>query len=567
MKLLNILGISFALFFTTLGNASPQYTQPVPLQQLVKSPVGEVRGKDIVLPIITWGGDITTIYANGSAKNTQANSLFNSYGLSFKLSRNDDFSQQVENFVKGKSPYLRGTLGMINAATDILSKNAKTAPVIIYQLTWSAGGDALVVKPGIKTVKDLRGKTIALQAYGPHVDYMMTLLADAGLKPSDVNIKWLPDLTGTDNSPMAAMYEQDIDAVFVIIPDALALTSGGNVGNGAEDSVKGARILISTKTANRVISDVYAVRADYLKTNRPKVEAFVKAMSIASAEVNTLMNQSTKNENVYNKLLSVSADLLLDAPDAIADTQGLYADAQHLDINDNHKLFTDKSYPRNINKMNSEIQKSLKYLGLSSAKKQPQLANWDFVQLGADLNFSQKSRFDSAKVASVVARKQQQSALADGELFSFEVAFKPNQNAFDGALYGTEFDRVITLASTYGGAVITVEGHSDPLKYLRSKKNGESGIVLSRLKQSNKNISLSRAQNVKDGLVAYAKQKGVTLDASQFALVGHGFASPKTGLCGQDPCAPKNEVQWRSNMRVVFRIIQLEAEDDVFQPL
>ena len=567
MKLFNVIGISCLLAVSAFTHAAPTYIQPKPLTQVVKTSVGKVRGSEINLPIITWGGDIATIYANGSDKKTQKNSLFRAQGLNFKLSRNDDFSKQVENYIKGNTPYLRGTLGMINAASDVLANNPDTKPVIIHQLTWSAGGDALVVKKGIRSIKDLKGKTIALQAYGPHVDYMVTILADAGLKPSDVNLKWLPDLTGTDNSPMAALYEQNIDAVFVIIPDALALTSGGSVGNGAEDSVKGARILMSTKTANRVISDVYAVRADYLADNRAKVESFIKALYVASAEVKGLFNNPKSNQKKYDSLVSASADLLLDAPDAIADTEGLYLDAEHVDVNDNKRFFTDKSYPRNVEKMNNNIQKSLKHLGLSSSRNLPALADWNFTKLGAAQDFVQKSRFNSSKVASVVAKKQQQSALADGELFSFEVAFRPNQNAFDGSLYSNDFDRVIELASTYGGAVITVEGHSDPLKYLRSKKKGESGTILTRLKQSNKNISLSRAQSVREGLVDFAEQRDVTLDASQFAVIGHGFASPKTGMCGSDPCAPKNEAEWRSNMRVVFRVIQLEAEEDLFQPL
>ncbi len=567
MKLVKIIGVSCLLAIANLANAAPDYIEPAPLEQVVNVTTGKVRGTDVILPIITWGGDIATIHANGSHKNTQPGSIFRSHGLSFKLSRNDDFSKQVENYIKGKTPYLRGTLGMINAATDLLAKNPATKPVIVHQLTWSAGGDALVVKNGIRSVKDLKGKTLALQAYGPHVDYMVTLLADAGLKPKDVKIKWLPDLTGTDNSPMAALYENNIDAVFVIIPDALALTSGGNVGNGSEDSVKGARILMSTKTANRVIADVYAVRSDYLKENRSKVESFVKALNTASADLKKLVNNPASNKKQYNKLFSVSADLLLDSPDAVADTEGLYLDAEHLDINANKRFFTDKSYPRNVHNLNKEIQKSLKYLGLSSGKKYPGISDWNYSKLGADHNFVEKSRFNSSKVAAIVAKKQQQSALADGELFSFEVAFRPNQNEFDGSLYGDEFNRVIRLASTYGGAIITVEGHSDPLKYLRTKKKGESGTVLSKLKQSNKNISLSRAQSVRDGLVSFAQKKEVSLDASQFAVIGHGFGSPKTGMCGADPCAPKTESEWRSNMRVVFRIIQLEAEEELFQPL
>jgi hypothetical protein len=50
-------------------------------------------------------------------------------------------------------------------------------------------------------------------------------------------------------------------------------------------------------------------------------------------------------------------------------------------------------------------------------------------------------------------------------------------------------------------------------------------------------------------------------------VVGQGIEAPKSGVCGADPCAPQNEQQWRDNMRVQFRIIQVEAEAEVFQPL
>ena len=73
--------------------------------------------------------------------------------------------------------------------------------------------------------------------------------------------------------------KKSIDAVMCIIaPDGLMLTAGGKVGTGAEGSVKGAKILLTTKTASRVIADVYAVRKDYLDANRDKVQRFVHAL-------------------------------------------------------------------------------------------------------------------------------------------------------------------------------------------------------------------------------------------------------------------------------------------------
>jgi len=548
--------------------AKVNYTQVRPLQDFVQSSVGQVRSTSTIqVPIITWGGDIATIYANGNASYTKKGSLFDQAGLNLKLVREDSFPKQLEAYMSGKSPFIRCTMGMCAQASDLLNKDPRTKPVVIYQLTWSAGGDALVVKSNIKKTKDLKGKTIALQAYGPHVDYLSKVLQGAGLSLKDVKIKWLKDLTGSNSSPMAAFYEKGIDAAFVIIPDALALTSNGTVGTGSEDSVNGARILMSTKTANRIISDVYAVRSDYYKNNKSKVEAFVRALFKANEQTAQIMSANSSEKRT---LLKAAGKILLDAEQATADTQGLYLDAEFAGYAGNVKFFTNKNYPRNLTKLNKEIQGSLKKIGLLSRTSSMSYAKWDYSKLKKGLSktsTAQKKHFDTNKVASVVSRKQQQGTLEEGEIFSFEVFFQPNQNSFAADLYEDAFKRIIDLSSTYGGALITIEGHSDPMGYLRSKKKGSAQIVLNRIKQSTKNLSLSRAIAVRDAVMDFASQKGISLDASQFAVIGQGITNPKTGMCGSVPCAPKTENEWRSNMRVKFRIIQVEAEASVFSPL
>src|SRR4030095_11911255 len=103
---------------------------------------------------------------------------------------------------------------------------------------------------------------------------------------------------------------------------------------------------------------------------------------------------------------------------------------------------------------------------------------------------------------------------------------------FSPDLYAEAFKRVANLAATYGGAVITVEGHSDPLGYLQAKEDGAAPVVLGRTQQAAKNLSVSRAIGVRDSVIAFARQQGIGLDASQFAVVGHGIAMPKSGVCG-----------------------------------
>ncbi|MCI5221826.1 MAG: nitrate ABC transporter substrate-binding protein [Candidatus Electrothrix sp. AR4] len=559
--LVGLSGMSFAV----------QYVDAPPLTVVVTVQVQDVKdGETVQVPVITWGGDIATLLANGNSTVTEKNSIFSKKKLNLKLTRMDNFKQQVEAYIKGETPYLRGTMGMINMASEVLHRDPRTRPIIIYQMTWSDGGDCLVVKSGIRSAKDLKGKTVALQAYGPHVDYLAKLLRDAGLKMSDVTIKWVKDLTGTDNTPAEALYEKDIDAAMVIIPDGLMLTSNGSVGTGAEGSVKGAKIMLSTKSANRIIADVYAVRSDYFAAHKQEVQGFVHGLLLAEQETKTLFTNKKSRLADYKKTVTTAAEILLDSAAATADAEALYGDCEYVGFQGNVKFFTDTNWPRNLNRLTDEVQASFITGGLLSRKIPLQQADWNYDALRTGLSgidAVETPKFDTKAVAQVVAKKQTLGTLDEGELFSFEVFFKPNQNNFSADQYSDAFTKVVDLASTYGGAVITVEGHSDPMGYLRKVKKKETDIVLNRIKQAAKNLSTTRALAVRDSIMSYSSNKGVNLDTSQFTVLGHGIMQARTGMCGQLPCAPKTKEEWLSNMRVVFRIIQIEAEESAFIPL
>ncbi len=563
-----VLVLGSAIAIPVAAAPAVKFIEAPPLTQVAKSAVSACPAHDVLpLPMITWGGDIATVYANGNQADTARNSLFARSGLKVRLSREDVLSRQLDSYLACRSPFLRGTMGMLGQVAEVTDRDTRTKMVVIYQLTWSAGGDALVVKGAIRQPQDLRGKTIALQAYGPHIDYLAKILRDSGMSLKDVKVRWVKDLTGTAESPRAAFYRSEIDAALVIIPDALALTSGGKVGTGAEDSVKGARILLSTKTANRIISDVYAVRSDYLQAHRARVESLVRTLMLAEEELAILFKKKGTPE--YRAMISGAAKLLLDSAEAVQDTEAMYGDANFAGWRGNVAFFGDPKNPRGFATLGREIDEALIAAGLRAKNTAYTHARWDYNALKAGLSNTagvEAPRFDAPAVTQVITRRAQKDQLAEGQLFSFAVQFKPNQNTFSSAEYGGQFDRAINLAATYGGAVITVEGHADPLAYVRNKKQGESELVLGRIRQSAKNLSLTRANAVRDSVIQHAQQKGVRLDPSQFAVVGHGIDRPKSGLCGSDPCAPATEAQWLANMRVEFRIIQVEAEENVFKP-
>ncbi len=545
-----------------LRAGSVRYVDAKPLASVVTARRGPVKSGTLRLPLITWGADIATIAANGGRKTAKGSPLA-AEGLAVELFREDDFTEQLKKYITGGTPFLRGTLGMVNQAVELFAKDPALQPVVIYQLSWSTGGDTLTVRSSIKRPADLKGKTIVLQRYGPHVDYLDRILRDAGLRFSDVKVKWVsqltlpPEATNAAVDPASAMRaDPSVDAVMVISPDAFALTSGGKVGTGAEDSVKGAHILLSTKTASRVIADVYAVRKDYFDKHREEIEKLTHALLVGEE---WLATHRKKKDRGYTDTIRKAAGILLDSKQATADTEGLLGDCTFAGYPGNAAFFGTTEV-RNFSRMTTDIQDALKRLHLISRNYPLRQAEWDYGALAQGLENTKGvalPRFKTAAVERTLA-KRASSGTESGVLFEFEVHFKPNQSSFPTSQYGKDFERALGLASTYGGAIVEVVGHADPLGYLKQKKAGATKPVLDRIRQAAKNLSLSRSNGVRDSLLRYGKQKGYTLDPSQFAVAGYGFDKATYPV-------PKTKEQWLANMRVAFRIINVEAELSDFE--
>lgn len=520
-------------------------------------------GEALTLPVITWGADYVTHYANGGA-NPQPGSLIADFvPVPVTLERVDDFRAQVEAYLACDTPFLRGTQGMINLVSDVTEADPRTEMVAVWQHSYSNGGDVLVAGSGIASPADLAGKRIAVQAYGPHVYYMVRVLTDAGLSLEDVEVVWTTDLFGIDgDTPAGALLGGTADAAFVILPDALTLTSGGGTGTGAEGSVNGAEILLSTRSANRVISDVYVVRRDFYDANRPVVDGLVQALALGEE-----LLRADIADGAFD--YAAVAEFFLDDSGALADAEGLWLDAETVGISGQTR-FTDPQALRGWLSLNNEIQAAWLDLGLLQGTHGLEVIDTNWQTTAADLGLEiaeTVARFDAAEVERVVTQRAAQGTLEEGSLFSFEINFQPNQNTFPVDLYQEDFERVVELAATYGGAVITVEGHSDPLNYLRQRQDGATTVELRRIQQAARNLSITRATSVRDAILEVAGQMAQPMDPGQFATLGMGITTPKTGMCGSLPCAPETEDAWLSNMRVVFRIVGVEAESSVFVPL
>ena len=66
-------------------------------------------------------------------------------------------------------------------------------PRVYQQVDWSNGGDGIVVRETIKTVADLRGKTVVLAQNSPSHYFLLNMLVAGGVQPAEVKFKFTED--------------------------------------------------------------------------------------------------------------------------------------------------------------------------------------------------------------------------------------------------------------------------------------------------------------------------------------------------------------------------------------
>ncbi len=559
MKLFTPLKATAALATVLTIAASSAMAAGEPLDQVVNTGVRDCSmSTNVNMPIIAWGADAVTMEANGGALKTQSGSLLDKAGWKVTLSVKDNFKGQVEDFLSCKSPFLRGTLGMLTAAAPLTENDPRTEQVIFFKHSWSAG-DGIAAVAGINKVSDLKGKRVAVQAYGPHLDFLARILDDAGLSLKDVNLIWTNDLTGTSDSPAEVMARGDANVAAMILPDARILTSGGAVGTGAEGSIKGATILFSTMEATAVIGDYIAVRKDFFDANQDAIGKMVNALFQAEEDTRITMAGSGAEKS---RISTMIADTMLGGLPA-EEGAFLWMDAVTDGWPGNAKHFGSPKDPRRFEVLSGEVSKGLMDADMINLPYELATAEWDYNSLTDGLdNLSEReiAAFNAEAAASIVKTLRKTGQLDANTKIDFQVFFEPGTPNFPVHLYEEDFEEIIRLAATYSGAIITVEGHSDPLHFLKEEKRGAKNDELQAIRTSAKNLSMDRAQAVVTALNDYADSQDISLNTNQFTVDGVGITEPAFN-------PPTTKEEWRQNMRVKFRVLTTQAEATEFSPL
>jgi len=492
----------------------------------------EVRGSSAYKPMVdrtvrmalnVWAGWAPLIYANGGMK--AGKTWTDAQGKPFKvdLVLIDDPVQMRDAVAAGNVHVGWATLDMVPLFVEGLRRDSRTMPRIYQQVDFSNGGDGIVVREGVKSVSDLRGKTCVLAQNSPSQYFLMNTLLNGGVQPGEVTMKFTQDAFQA-----AAAFNADkrIACVVSWAPDIYNL-----------EKVPGNRMLVSTQTANKLIADVWWARADFAKDNPAIIEGLVRGIFDA---METLKADSAKTS--VAKLMADGYSI----PEA--DARSMLGDAHWTNVAENREFFMNQNNPSNFERTWNNAYFIYRRLGSVTDKAAfDQVMDFSVIQkLVAEPKYaSQKDEYQVQFVPTTASLVQAEK----NEILTKTVVvqFFPNSDDIEKTVTSPDgkatpydpnvpltLEEIGRLSGQYGAARVVIEGHTD------ASMRGQVDPA------AVKELSLRRANAVKQALL----RKFKTLQPNQFVTTGMGWDRPA------DSNDPQNGAK---NRRVEIKVYPLEA--------
>lgn len=454
-----------------------------------------------------WAGWLPVVAANHGTKANTDSIFFKKHGFKVEMVLMDDPVAARDAYAAGDVHTLWGTADMMVLFASELARDSRTALRIVQQIDWSNGGDGIVVRKTIRSVKDLKGKTIALAQNSPSEYYLTSLLLSAGMKPSDVKTKY----TATAFEAAAAFVsDTTIDATVTWAPDIYNIV----------DRVAGTKILSSTADANKLIADVYAVRADFARDHPAIIQGLVEGILEG-------MDAVKKNPEEACTWL---ADAFGMKP---ADVMGMRNDAHSTNAAENVQFFLNSSNPTNFERTWKSASYVYRELGRINAPVPfDQVMDFTYIQKAnaSGAFVAQKDESVATFTPSTAKKVNAEAAILTQTI---RINFFPNSsNPFEpardelgmvqaGRLYDANvtatMEQVGRLSGQFARATILIQGNTDDS--MRGKAP----------EKEVKSLSTERAEAIKRALIDKFK-----FDPNKFVIEGKGWDMPA------DPSDPHN---------------------------
>jgi len=460
--------------------------------------------RPLVVGINTWAGHAPGIVANGGLDAGNAQSVFKKqYGLDVKFILIEDPQAKLTAFIKGDIDIMWDTVDSWAREASTLAEQKISAKAFIQQ-DWSRGGDGIVSLKTIKSVEDLKGKTIATTRYTPSHWLLLYMLSQSGLTNDDKK-EIEKKLVFTAEAPLAAaaFKAKKVDAAVTWEPDLSGAVKA------REDE---AHVLVSTSAATNVIADCLVARQDLIDKSPAALRDFVHGWFDG---IDMIAKDPQGSWAVTAKALKLSPD----------DVSGMLSGLKLTPFADNALFFGltgagDHAQFRTL--FDTAFIVWRKQGVVSKAVDAKDYIDSRFVAALADKYQSQKVvepfRFDPKEAKNPAAR-----AIVNKQL---SIYFTPGSDEIMGGSFFT-LDSLGDTMIAFGNTFLRIEGNTDA--------KGSAKL--------NKTLSEKRADSVRAYLV-----KNFALPETRFQTIGHGAEKP---IAANDTEAGRQQNR-RTDIKVVL---------------
>jgi NitT/TauT family transport system substrate-binding protein len=456
--------------------------------------------------LVTWGGYGPGLYYNEGAAANENSRYFKDYGFKVDFVVENDLIAAMNAWMGGEYDVLVQTADAFPLYTAPNDINA-FKPKAFMQVDWSRGGDAVIVKRGIKSANDLKGKRIAVAVPSPAQTLLNSTLEAAGLKYSDVTI-----VKTSDNLKAAELFKsQDIDAAVVWSPDDIK----------SVESVPGSSILITTIQQSHIIADIMFASQETIDKKRNMIHGFYEGWMKATAEMNASKANHSKAAKYLGEINGLTAE----------DGLGMMSTVYWTGHGDNVNFFGLNSAYKGQKGQDLYEKMSKKFVETGDSPNEApswRSAIYTGAITAAEANLQgDKYAAEKSKVFAPTTK---------AEIMAPAIASKPISITFPSGKFELDENaktlidlQFADISKTFANVKVRVEGNTDNV--------GKAA--------SNKILSEKRARSVANYLKS---QYGI--DPNRFVVVGNGPDKPVSGCEKNDSESCKSK-----NRRTEFQLI------------
>ena len=433
----------------------------------------------INLSLDEWIGWKSIIDANGGLT-TQPDSIYGKLGINVNINVINDATQSSNALIKGD---LNAAGYTINRTAFLSQKFTEAGKDVImpYITNYSNGGDGIIAKSSINSVKDLVGAKIGVPEFSEAQTLVIWFVNNSDLsddEKSDIIDNLV--LFSTADDTAKAFFAGQVDVAATWEP---YLTQAQNMTD--------AHVLFSTASSTNLVMDGILFDKNFAETYPEIVEKFIQG----SLEASDMYDNEFAAIREVMPMFNTASD---------EDIAGSAATAKLTTWKDNSDLLngTAKTIYSDMCNVWTSIGETV------NADLVDTIFDDTYINAIADnFNATDVSNTDTVKVTDDNKQEVQDTeALLSG---SASVTFNKNTAQFtDSAAASEELNKFIDIANVLDGAIIEIAGNTDP------NPNSDPQD------EYNQKLSAQRAEAVKN----YFIMNGISAD--RIVTVGNGSSNP-----------------------------------------